>query len=152
LFIRHEVYLANVTIDGATAETAESIRKNLKFDPIEENVKRLIAMRDRAGKKYPKVRVGMIMMPQTLPEQQPFLDRWQHLADFVGFGGFSSRLASVDPATAVQLGLANSQQSTKEDKWPRQPAFSLFGTWTSGLTARPSSAARTGTKSTWLAT
>lgn len=128
LFIRHGVYLVNVTIDGATAETAESIRKNLKFDRIEENVKRLIAKRDRAGKKYPKVRVGMVMMPQTIPERQPFLDRWQNVADFVGFGGFSSRLASVDPAPAapvVQLGIAGSTPSHKEKEWPRPTACVL---------------------------
>ena len=103
LFIRHDVYLVNVTIDGATAETAESIRKNLKFDRIEENVKRLIALRDRAGKKHPKVRVGMILMPQTAPEVEPFVRRWEGVADFVGLGGFSSRLAAVDPAPVPAL-------------------------------------------------
>jgi hypothetical protein len=103
VFIRHGVNLVNVTIDGATAETAEAIRKNLKFHQIEENVKRLIAMRDAAGRKFPRVRVGMIAMPQTIPEIEPFLARWRGVADFVGIGGFSSRLASVDPPNAASL-------------------------------------------------
>jgi hypothetical protein len=127
LFIRHEVYLVNVTIDGATAETAESIRKNLKFDRIEENIRRLIAMRDRAGKKYPKVRVGMILMPQTLPEVQPFLNRWRGVADYAGIGGFSSRLASVEQAPApplLQLGGAAAPPES-EDHWPKPTACVL---------------------------
>ncbi len=113
LFIEHGVHLVNVTIDGATRETAESIRKNLKFDQIEANIKRLLTMRDAAGKKYPKVRVGMVKMPQTTPEIGPFLTRWKGIADFVGIGGFSNRLASVpegpvDPALAEESALSSS--------------------------------------------
>jgi radical SAM protein with 4Fe4S-binding SPASM domain len=95
LFIRHKVRLINITIDGATAATAEAIRKNLNFDQIEANIKRLLNMRDAAGAKYPKVRVGMVAMPQTLRETKPFFQRWNGVADFVGIGGFSSRLNSV---------------------------------------------------------
>lgn len=114
LFIEHGVHLVNVTIDGATAATAEAIRIGLKFDEIEANIKNLLAMRAAAGKRYPKVRVGMVAMPQTLPEGEAFLARWRGVADFVGIGGFSSRLSSVsvapegdfdppDPASACVL-------------------------------------------------
>src|SRR5262245_16486399 len=95
LFIEHGVSLVNVTIDGATKETAEAIRKNLHFDQIEANIKRLLSMRDAAGRKHPKVRVGMVRMAQTIPEIEPFIRRWTGIADFVGIGGFSTRLASV---------------------------------------------------------
>jgi hypothetical protein len=105
LFIEHGVRLINVVIDGATAETAEAIRVNLKFDQIEENVRRLIAMRDRAGKRYPKVRVGMILMPQNEPEMPAFYAKWNGVADYVEVSGFSSRIESVKPAQLVQLGV-----------------------------------------------
>lgn len=94
LFLKH-AHVVNVTIDGATAATAESIRRKLKFDVVEENVKRLIAMRNRAGAARPKVRVGMVSMPQTQPEIPEFLRRWKGVADLVGFGAFSTRLNSV---------------------------------------------------------
>jgi Iron-sulfur cluster-binding domain len=96
LFIKHGVHLVNVTIDGATAATAESIRKNLNFDQIETNVKNLLSMRDSAGSKYPKVRVGMVAMAQTIPEIGSFLERWRGVADYVGIGGFSNRLSSIE--------------------------------------------------------
>jgi MoaA/NifB/PqqE/SkfB family radical SAM enzyme len=95
LFIEHGVHLVNVTIDGATAETAEAIRLGLKFDEIEANIKNLLKRRVAAGKRYPKVRVGMVAMPQTMREGRAFLDRWEGIADFVGIGVFSTRLASV---------------------------------------------------------
>jgi MoaA/NifB/PqqE/SkfB family radical SAM enzyme len=95
LFIEHGVHLINVTIDGATAATAEAIRVGLKFDDIEANIRNLLARRDAAGKRYPKVRVGMVAMPETLREGEAFLARWRGVADFVGIGGFSTRLASV---------------------------------------------------------
>jgi MoaA/NifB/PqqE/SkfB family radical SAM enzyme len=96
LFLEYGVYLVNVTIDGATRETAESIRVNLDFDRIEANVKRLLALRNAAGKRRPQVRVGMIHMPQTAPEIGLFLQRWRGVADHVGLGGFSTRLGSVE--------------------------------------------------------
>lgn len=98
LFIEHGVHLVNVTIDGATAATAESIRRRLSFEAIETNIKALIAMRDAAGSRYPKVRVSMVAMPQTLREIEPFFERWRGIADYIGLGGFSSRLMSVTPA------------------------------------------------------
>lgn len=101
LFIEHEVHLINVTIDGATATTAESIRLNLNFSQIESNIKNLIAMRNAAGKKYPRVRVGMVAMQQTLPEIEMFYARWKGIADYIGIGGFSSRLASVSTGEMV---------------------------------------------------
>jgi hypothetical protein len=103
LFIEHGVHLVNVTIDGATAATAEAIRVGLEFDRIEANVKNLLNMRNAAGKRYPKVRVGMVAMPQTLPEAGQFLNRWRGTADFVGLGGFSSRASSVSIASAGEL-------------------------------------------------
>ncbi len=96
LFIKHKVHLINVTIDGAVKETAESIRLNLNFDRIEENIKRLVTMRRNSGGQRPQVRVGMIVMPQTLPEYGMFFERWHGIADHIGMGGFSSRLSSVE--------------------------------------------------------
>jgi len=118
MFIRHGVKLINVTIDGATAATAESIRRNLDFDRIERNIKALIDKRDRAGKKYPKIRVGMVVMEQTLPEVDLFFRRWEGIADYVGMGGFSTRLMSVEKSDhsegLVRIGEMAAQESEVE--------------------------------------
>jgi MoaA/NifB/PqqE/SkfB family radical SAM enzyme len=98
LFLKHRVHVVNVTIDGATAETAESIRRKLKFDQVEGNVKRLLAMRKKAGVKRPMVRVAMIAMAQTIPEIPAFFERWKGVADAIAIGGFTTRLESVNEA------------------------------------------------------
>src|SRR5262249_10227943 len=133
LFIKHGVRLVHVTIDGATAATAEAIRKDLSFDRIEANIKRLLAMRNAAGKKYPKVRVGMVELPQTIPEIKPFRERWQGVADMVDVWGFTSRLGSVSGAVGepnlIQLGAPSE---------PERPAsacvlpFSHLSIWADG--------------------
>ena len=59
-FIDHGVDVVNIAIDGATAATYESIRRYLKLDVVEANVKRFIAMRNASGKTRPYIMVNMI--------------------------------------------------------------------------------------------
>lgn len=94
-FIEANVNMVNVTIDGATAETFESIRKHLKLEQVEANVRRLIALRDELGRKYPMVRVGMLDMPENHHEVGAFLAKWTGVADHAGLGGLYSRLGAV---------------------------------------------------------
>ncbi|MEI9941031.1 MAG: radical SAM protein [Pseudomonadota bacterium] len=95
-FLRHEVDFLNITLDGATAETFEKIRVRLKLDQIEDNIMRLIRARDERGLKYPKVRVGMIAIPQNMHEIDALLAKWKDVVDFVGVGGFTNRAGSLD--------------------------------------------------------
>jgi len=95
-FLRHEVDFLNITLDGATAETFESIRVRLKLDQIEDNIRRLIKMRDERGLKFPKVRVGMIAIPQNIHEIPALLSKWKNVVDFVGVGGYTNRAGSLD--------------------------------------------------------
>jgi len=95
-FLRHEVDLLNITLDGATAETFEGIRVRLKLAQIEDNIHRLIKMRDARGLRFPKVRVGMIAIPQNIHEIDALLNKWRHVVDFVGVGGYTNRAGSLD--------------------------------------------------------
>ena len=98
-FLNHRVDLLNITLDGATAETFEAIRLKLKLGQIEDNIRRLVAERAKRGQIYPKVRVGMIVMPQNQHEMQMLRDKWEGVVDYVGFGGFTNRGGSLDEAT-----------------------------------------------------
>ncbi len=91
-FLRHEVDFLNITLDGATAETFESIRVRLKLSQIEDNIRRLIKMRDERGMKFPKVRVGMIAIPQNIHEIDALLNKWKNVVDFVVWAG-----TQIDP-------------------------------------------------------
>jgi MoaA/NifB/PqqE/SkfB family radical SAM enzyme len=94
LFLKYRVHLLNITIDGATPETAQSVRVGLDTRQIEDNIHRLLARRKALGLRYPKVRVGMVLIPQNRHEAKAFLDKWAGTVEHVGIGGFSTRVGS----------------------------------------------------------
>jgi hypothetical protein len=94
-FIEYHVDIVNVAIDGVTADTYERIRRHLKLDVVEANVRRLVAMRDAARAKRPYIMVHMIQMPENAHEAQPFLAKWRGVADDAGIAGIVSRGGSV---------------------------------------------------------
>ena len=64
-FVDYGVDVMNIAIDGATAETYGRIRKELKLDVVEANVRRLIKMRNAARKNRPFIMVHMIHMAEN---------------------------------------------------------------------------------------
>ncbi len=126
-YVEMAVNVVNVTIDGATAETFESIRKHLKLDQVEGNVKRLIQIRNEAKKRFPMVLVQMIHMPQNQHETELFMAKWKGVADYAGISGVVSRLGSVK---FVQLEDGKS--------WQQTPCFYLWRqmpVWSDGTVA-----------------
>lgn len=85
----------NVDIDGATKETFEKVRLNLRYDVVVKNVKRLLELRKELGSKLPKVRVGMIRQPANEHEVDQFLAQWRGVADFVSEGLMVNRGGSI---------------------------------------------------------
>ena len=57
-----------VSIDGATRETYETIRRGASFDRVIDNVRRLVAARDRRGQPEPRVRFDVVMMRKNVHE------------------------------------------------------------------------------------
>lgn len=105
LITSHKVDLLNICIDGATKETAKAVRLGLKFDKIESNVHRLLNFRRKSGRKYPQVRVAMVLIDQNRHEAEMFLKRWRGVADYVGLSGFSNRAGSLsDSSVPVSAG------------------------------------------------
>jgi radical SAM protein with 4Fe4S-binding SPASM domain len=100
LFFKHGIYLLNICIDGATRETAQTVRRGLKFDEIEKNIHRLLKMRTERRLSIPKIRAGFVQIDENAHEGQMFLKRWEGVADFVGLDGASSRLSSIDTGHA----------------------------------------------------
>jgi wyosine [tRNA(Phe)-imidazoG37] synthetase (radical SAM superfamily) len=93
--IEYGVDIVNIAIDGATAETYESIRRHLKLDVVEANVKRLVDMRNASGKKRPYIMLNMIHMAENAHEASAFLEKWKGIPDYVGLAGVVSRGGSI---------------------------------------------------------
>lgn len=112
-FIDHGVDIVNIAIDGATAATYESIRRHLKLDVVEANVKRFVAMRNASGRKRPYIMVNMIHMPENAHEADAFIAKWTGIPDYTGLAGVVSRGGSID----VPRGQAD---------WRSTPCFLLW--------------------------
>jgi hypothetical protein len=94
-YVEYGVDLVNVAIDGATAATYEGIRKDLKLDTVEANVRQLIAIRNQAGANRPFIMVQMLLLPENEHEGGMFLEKWTGVADHAGLSGVVSRVGSV---------------------------------------------------------
>ena len=101
-YVEFGVDVINIAIDGATPATFESIRKHLKLDTVEANVKRLIDTRNRSKATRPFIMVHMIHMPENAHETDLFLKKWTGVADQAGIAGIVSRVGSV--AVPLPLG------------------------------------------------
>jgi hypothetical protein len=113
-YVEMPVDVVNIAIDGATAPTFESIRRHLKLDVVENNVRQLVRIRDEAGARRPLVIVQMILMPQNHHEEAAFLAKWDGVVDRVAVVRLVSRGGSI-PVRGV------------DDKgWDRTPCFLLW--------------------------
>jgi radical SAM protein with 4Fe4S-binding SPASM domain len=112
LFIRHRTHTLNITIDGATKETAQAIRVGLSTEQIEDNIQRLMATRRKRGLAYPKVRVGMVVISQNVHEADAFLAKWNGKVDHVTLSGFSNRAGSLDSKALANAPLPPAQACT----------------------------------------
>ena len=74
-----------VSLDAATPETYRKIRGKDELALIEENVRRLIAVRNARGSRLPLVRVSFCIQPDNLHERQAFLEKWNGVVDYVDF-------------------------------------------------------------------
>lgn len=69
-----------LSIDGATKATYEAIRKTpaFTFEEVDANAREFLAMRQRLGKKKPRIVVQIIKMEETLDDLKAFKERWEY--------------------------------------------------------------------------
>jgi radical SAM protein with 4Fe4S-binding SPASM domain len=94
----------NVSLDGATKATYESVRIKGKFDNVTRNFEALLKARETAplGSSM-KISVKLIEMAATVGESQAFVDHWKDRVDQVllpeahNWGGVMNQLGSSEP-------------------------------------------------------
>lgn len=80
-----EAKLDNITIsfDGATKETYEKIRKNLKFEVTKKNVLGLINTRKKLNKKNPRINLVLVELEENKKEIKQFYQYWKGKVDSI---------------------------------------------------------------------
>ena len=78
----------HISIDAFTKETYKKVKNSEKLETVEENVKRLVALKKRLQSKTPLVVVKIIQTPDTQNEIKPFIHKWKGIADFIEIGEY----------------------------------------------------------------
>jgi len=82
--INMEIGVIAISIDAVKPETYKSIRGgNLQI--IENNIKRLIDIRNQMKKDFPLVRVSFVEQEKNKDEADLFIEKWKDIADIIDF-------------------------------------------------------------------
>lgn len=63
-----------ISIDGATPETYNKIRKGADFNKVIENVRLIKEIKQKSNTQFPHVRINYLLMKSTINEIEPFFE------------------------------------------------------------------------------
>ena len=113
LLIEEKVDAVNLSIDGASQESYEKIRRNGKYERVVANAKQLIRKKRSAGAELPLVTVGLVKMEQSEEEIRKFHEMWAGLANGVSVTRYSTRAGTLPGSESA-------------DRKKRTPCFRLW--------------------------
>ncbi len=70
----------NISVDASGKETFEKTRVGLKYDKVIGNVERLLALRDAAGTRRPKLILSFVRQNNS-EDEHAFIEHWRKRAD-----------------------------------------------------------------------
>lgn len=105
----------NISFDGTDKATYEGIRRNLRFEEVEGNIRAFISKRNSMGLKKPAVTISIVEMERTAAGIPAFVQRWKGIADSV----------SVEPYNTWAGNVGDMSGSSKEGR-PRVPCPRLW--------------------------
>ena len=70
----------NISVDASGKETFESTRLGLKYDKVIANVERLLALREAAGTRRPKLILSFVRQNNS-DDEHAFIEHWRKRAD-----------------------------------------------------------------------
>jgi radical SAM protein with 4Fe4S-binding SPASM domain len=71
-----------ISLDAASSETYRQMRPGSDLGRVEENIRALLALRKKQGRKLPVVRLSFCLTKINQAELGPFLEKWSGEADF----------------------------------------------------------------------
>lgn len=100
--IEADLDLIIISIDGATKETYESIRRGSDFDIVVKNVKNLLKLKKELGGSKPMVRLQFVKMKDNINEFESFIQSWQDDVDVLVGIDYSNRVKQKDKSVKQQ--------------------------------------------------
>jgi len=97
LLFDNRVNAVAITLDAATEETYETIRRKGNLKQAEENIKGLIRRRKEKRTSLPFISVQFIVLKKNRHEMDAFKKKWEGIADRVVFGAYTDMAQSIEP-------------------------------------------------------
>jgi MoaA/NifB/PqqE/SkfB family radical SAM enzyme len=91
------------SLDGATKETYENIRKGVDFDKVVRNIKALDNYKKKHGKYWPEIHFHFIIMKQNVHEAVQYLDFLKSLNIDIGGIYYSRMLHKFPEAEGIYM-------------------------------------------------
>src|SRR6188472_3217327 len=70
----------NISVDASGKDVFESTRIGLKYDKVIANIERLVALREQAGRRRPKLILSFVRQ-NTSEDEHAFIEHWRTKAD-----------------------------------------------------------------------
>ncbi len=85
----------NVSFDGTDKATYEAVRRNLRFEEVEENIRSLVSRRAALRLARPRITLSIVEMERTAPGIPDFVKRWSGVVDAVTVEPFNTWTGAV---------------------------------------------------------
>ena len=105
-----------ISLDAATKETYEAIRRNLKFEQVESNIEMILRLRNKLQASHPRISLVFVINDQNRNEVAAFKKRWQNKVDNIFISSYHNWAG----------GLASNSSAKKR----LLPCFRLWKTFT----------------------
>lgn len=91
-----------ISIDAASKETYEAIRKNLKFAQVEANLEMMLQLRAEQKLEKPRISLVFVATDNNRHEVKKFKQRWQHKVDKIFITSYHNWAGGLDKGGAVR--------------------------------------------------
>ena len=92
----------NISVDASGKETFEKTRVGLKYDKVIANVERLLALRDAAGTRRPKLILSFVRQNNS-EDEHAFIEHWRKRADKIHITDLHNWAGTLNQKSDVQL-------------------------------------------------
>lgn len=100
------VTLMNISVDAATADMYQQIRKSSKYDILEKNIKKFVELRNRRGAGLPQIRLSFCKTYLNACEEELFIEKWKNIVDQIDIQNYISTVGEfqdLDKGTNISV-------------------------------------------------
>jgi len=83
--IKNKISRVEISVDAASSETYNKVRRVPVFEKVEENINKLVEAKKIFKSDLPVIRLCFVVMDVNKHETQKFIDKWKDKADYIDF-------------------------------------------------------------------